>query len=446
MIGHWRWVLLAVAVAWGVAIAYSTATARVLYGDGSWSVLQHLLTPLRFNDYDVQRSFASFITQAPILFGQRIGVDSVFAYAALYSFGIFVIPAVAMVIALSLARQQPALFAANGLAILIYGFGANFINSEANLLFGFVWLAVTILALEGPAPILRSVVLPTLAFAMLRLYEGMLLVGPVLALWAIMATARIEAARDRIGLVLAALLFFLGATIGLGGFLAPRSPGNASNFLLNAFAYLRNPHAFLLMSGLAVIPGICLSGRWLRLACVATSAMFGLGFVAAITRLEGFYSFSVYYQNRSFMMFSLSVFVAALLVVEWRRPGWMRPDPGNTGHALLLVPFAFAVTGDAVGTYRWSAYVQAYCEVLDQDVSPLERLNVLQRSGARTAWTWTHPTMSVLLRDRGSKAMVVNEPGAFQWEPFDPADAVSIGYWGLCQAPLVGPRRTNSNR
>ena len=103
MIRGWRWVLLATAAAWGAALAYSTVAARVLYGDGALYVLFHLLTPHRFNDYDFQRTFASVISQAPILFGQRMGLDSVAAYAALYSFGIFVIPAMTMVTALFLA-------------------------------------------------------------------------------------------------------------------------------------------------------------------------------------------------------------------------------------------------------------------------------------------------------------------------------------------------------
>jgi hypothetical protein len=50
--------------------------------------------------------------------------------------------------------------------------------------------------------------------------------------------------------------------------------------------------------------------------------------------------------------------------------------------------------------------------------------------------------MSVLLRDRGSTAIVVNDPG--HWEPFDAAKPPSISVKGLCQAPLLGLARTDS--
>jgi hypothetical protein len=437
-------VLLAAAGAWSATLAYSTASARVIYGDGAWCLLVHLLTPHRFNDYDFQRTFARLISQAPVLFGQRVGVDSVAGYAALYSFGIFVIPAICMVLALYLARRQPLLFAANGLAILVYGFGTNFINTEANLLFGFVWLAVTLLALDGPAPILRGVVLPALGIALLRSYEGMLLVGPVLALWAILGAARTDAHKEHIGLALAALLFLLGATIGLGGLLSPRDPGNASSFLSSAFRYLRNPHVFLLLSGFAMIVAIYARGHLWRRAAAVLSALLGLGFVVTIWRLEGFYSFDVYYHNRSFMVLFLPAFVGTLLAVHWLRPRWLAPQNGDAAHALFLIPLAFAVAGDIIGTYRWNEYVRSFCGVLERSATPLERVTILSQSGARTAWGWTHPTMSVLLRDRGSTAMVVNQPGAFGWEPFAPASAASIPYRGLCQAPLLGATRADS--
>lgn len=415
-----------------------------MYGDGAWYVLVHLLTPFRFNDYDFQRSFASFISQAPILFGQRMGLDSSASYAALYSVGAFVFPAVAMLTALFLSRTQPVMFAANGFAIVVYGFGANFINTEANLFFALVSLAATIIALDRIAPILRGFILPIVSFALLRSYEGMLLVGPILALWAVVAAGRAGTERERFGFTLAGLLFLLGAVIGLGGFLSPRDPGNASSFLGSAFRYLRNPQIFLFLSAALAFSTICFSAPRLRLVCAALSAVFGITFLVAMTRLEGFYSFDVYYHNRSFMVLSLPVFVGLLFAVHCRRPQWLLAHGPRDAYAILLLPMTFAVAGDVLGTYRWAAYVREFCAVLDKDMSPSERLQTLRRSGARTAWPWTHPTMSLLLRDRGSVAMVTNEPGFFSWEPFDPAKAPSIGYLGFCQSPLLGRTRQDS--
>lgn len=432
--------------AWAAALVYSGAAGRVMYGDGAWLVLWHLATPYRFHDIDFQRSFALYISQAPILFGQRAGLENVSAYVLLYWFGALVIPALAMMAALFLARRQPLLFAANVAAIAVYGFGTNFINTEANLLYGLAWLAATILALDRPAPVLRGVVLPVAAFALLRTYEGMLLVGPVLALWALFAWERASHPGERLGLATAGFLFLLGAVIGLGGFLAPRDPGNAAGFFASAFRYLVNPHVWLMLSAFAALAGAMSTGR-VRAAWAVVSAALGIAYVAGIVRIEGFYGFDVYYLNRAFMALALPAFLAALLVVwRWRSP-WLAARGAGEGYAVLAIPIAFAVAGDMVGTRRWSDYVGEFCKVLRQDGTPVERLGALKGSGVRTAWPWSHPSMSVLLRDRGSPAVVANEPGQFTWQPFEPAKPPAIDYRGFCQAgPFTRPAPDSYDR
>lgn len=417
-----------------------------MYGDGGWFLLTHLMTPFRFNDYDRQRSFASFVTQAPVLFGQRMGFEDVASFAALYSAGTFVLPALIMMLSLFLTRKQPVLFAVNGFAMVVYGFGINFINSEANLLFALVWLAATILALDGLAPQLRGFVLPVISVALLRTYEGMLLVGPVLALWAGVGFGRSENEREKFGLAMASLSFFLGTIIGLGGFLSPRDPGNAASFLGSSFRYLRNPQALLLLSAAFALLASFFSPLRMRMVLVLLSGLCGFAFFGAMVRLAGFYSFDVFYQNRSFIVLSLPVFVGLLFAVYLVRPHLLLARGQPIAYAVLLIPMSFAVTGDVLGTYRWSTYVSEFCTVLGKDMSPHDRLQALKQSGARTAWPWTHPTMSVLLRDRDSDAMVANEPGAFGWEPFDPSKAPTIHYRGLCQSPLLGGARPDSLR
>jgi hypothetical protein len=433
-----RWIPFAAMAAWGAALAYSTAAARVLYGDGAWFLLVHLITPHRFNDYDVQRTHASLITQAPILFGQRFGLDKVADYAALYAFGVFWIPAAAMATALFLARRQPFLLAANVVAIVVYGFGVNFINTEANVLFGLVWLCVTILALDTPAPVLRGVVLPIAAFAMLRIYEGMLLVGPVLFLWTCIAARRATLEVERVGLTIAGLLFILGAVIGFGGFLAPRDPANAAGFLASAFKYLRSPQLYLLAASVLAFGAAFARTRAVQWALAAASTAGGVAYLVLSLRLNGYYAYDVYYQNRAFVALLLPLFVAFVFAASHLRPQWLRPWDAGAALLVVLVPLAFAVAGDMLGTWRWNRYVEAFCDALAGDAKPMERLQSLRARGTSTAWPWTHPTMSVLLRERGSVALVPNVPGNFGWEPFPPDKAPSIPYRGLCEAPLVG--------
>jgi phosphoglycerol transferase len=274
----------------------------------------------------------------------------------------------------------------------------------------------------------------------------MLLSGPVLAAWSALSAYRTRSDYERVGLALSSLLFLLAAVIGLGGFLAPRDPNNAAGFAASALIYLRNPHVFLLMSGIAAIAAVAARRRRTRIVLAIASAALGAGFTVAIGRLEDFYSFSIYYHNRSFMVLFMPVFLAALLAIWYWRAAWMGALAVPAAYPVLLVPMVFAVAGDAWGTVRWQQYVRSFCAALERDASPLERVAQLRQSGARTAWGWTHPTLSILLRERGSDAMVVNEPGAASWQPFQPQNAPSIPYAGVCQAPLVGPKRPDSYR
>src|SRR5258708_10137351 len=180
----WRIAFLICAASWGGALLYSSLSSRALYADGALYVLIHFQHPYQFDDYDSHRSFASFIAQSPLLAAQRFGAAGVASYAAMYSLGAFLFPALCMLTALFLSRGRPLLFAANLAAITVFGFGTNFINSEVNLLAGLVLLAGALIASEKSAPILRGFLLPGVAFALVRVYEGMLLGGPILAVWA----------------------------------------------------------------------------------------------------------------------------------------------------------------------------------------------------------------------------------------------------------------------
>ena len=430
-------IVLAIAIgAWSFALLYAALAGRVMYADGAYYVMVHFQSWFRFDDYDFHRSFANFISQGPILLGQKLGFDRVASYAALYFLGAIAVPAMAMMAALVLSWRQPWLFALVGAGCVVFGFSLNYINSEANLLFGLVWLAVAILALDRPAPLLRGFLLPLLGVIMLRTYEGMLLAGPVLCAWALLALSRSIDERERVGLAISALLFAIGAAIGLGGWLAPRDPANAQGFASSALRFVHNPQAWLLVSALAIVPGVKRAIPRSLLACAIISAAAGIAFLVSLDGVEGYIGYVIYYDNRTFLALLLPVFAGVALTAYWARPAWSEAG-ATAGYWLVLVPMLFAVAGDMVGTRRWNQYIHEFCTVLNQpDMKPEERLESLKATGVVTGWYWTHPTMSVLLRPRGSDAIVANEPG----QRFEPsvAGVSAAGMRGFCEAPFLG--------
>jgi len=419
---------------WGVCLLISALVCRSLYADGAYAVLELLRAPGRYIDYDAHRSFASYLTQTPVLIGQWLGVDQVPGYAALYTAGVHAFPALLFLTALSLAVCTPMLFVLTAGAIVIFGFGANFINTEANLFMALAWLAAVILVLPERRPVLRGFVLPSLAFLSLRVYEGMLFVGPVLAAAAYISSRDTDDPHERIGLTFAAPCFLLSALIGFSSVVAPRDPGNAAGFVAAGARYLSNPQVFVLAATLCSLVAATPMHRRTRLVWMAASVALAAVFTWQMIGAEGYFAYGLYYYNRAFLVCLLPLAIAVLFTVHRLRAAWLtQPLPKGAGIA-IVIPFAAVVVVDLIGSARWLTYERSFCRALEQAPSA-HAVEQLKQTGAVTGWGWTHPALSILLRERGSAAIVQNDPGL--WQPFDPAVPITLTYRGACENRLL---------
>jgi hypothetical protein len=339
-------------IGWLACLGVSAAVCRGLYADGAYAVLGLLQTP-RYIDYDAHRSFASYITQTPILLGERFGVQKVPAYAALYTAGDYLPPALLFLAALALARRVPLLFGATCAAIVVFGFGSNYVNTEANLLYAGAWLAAVILALPGTRPTLRGFVLPAIAFVLLRVYEGMLIVGPVLALWAFVSSRSTGDRHETVGLTLATLLLVFAAFIGFSSLVAPRDPNNAASFATSALAYLENPQVFVLLGAACSLVAMTRPTAGPRRAWLAATAILLAAFVWRMVRLGGYYAYSVYYYNRSFLVLLLAAACVVLLLIQRNRPAWLSKPFGAPALLAAVLPFVVVAGVDILGRWRW---------------------------------------------------------------------------------------------
>lgn len=426
-----------------VCVGVAVAVSRSFYGDGAYAVLGLLAKPMHYIDYDFHRSFASFIGQTPVLLGQRVGLTSVSAYGGLYTFAIDGLPLLAYVMALVLARNEPRVFAATALALAVFGFAGNFTNSEGNLFLGLAWLAGVVLALPGRRRFARGIVLPVLAFALLRIYEGMLLAGPVLAGWAYVRARRTDDLDEKVGLVLATLLFAIACAIGFSGYVAPRDAGNFANFASSTFAYLRNPQRWLLFASGCILVAVFCRSLPTAIGATLVAVVLALVFAADMVGLQGYGAYRIYYQNRAFVVLLMPIALAALAIADLYGNGRLTGSVDPARMLALLVPFAAVVAIDLLGSARWLAYMNAFCGVLDEPATASTGVARLKASGAVTGWHWTHPSLSLLLRRHDSTAIVPNEPG--NWEPFDPAGMALARYRGACENRRFGrPREAAS--
>jgi hypothetical protein len=313
---------------------------------------------------------------------------------------------------------------------VIFGFGANFINTEANLFMALAWLVAVILVLPERRPVLRGFLLPSLAFLSLRVYEGMLLAGPVLAAAAYVSSRDTDDPHERIGLTFAAPCFLLSALIGFSSLIAPRDPGNSAGFVAMGVRYLSYPQVFVLTAALC---GLVATShlRWgTRLAWTAASVAFAAVFTWRMIGAEGYYAYGLYYYNRTFLVCLLPLAIAVLFSVHRLRPAWLAQALPDGAGIAIAIPFAAVVAVDLMGSARWLAYERSFCSTLGQPPSA-HAIEQLKQTGAVTGWGWTHPALSILLRERGSSAVVHNDPGL--WQPFDPDVPIALTYRGVCE-------------
>jgi hypothetical protein len=433
------WLLAAFGAGALACIGLACVVCRSLYADGGYVVLGLLNNPMHYNDYDFHRSFASFIGQTPVFLGQRLGLVNISAYGGIYTFAVDGLPLLAYVAALVLARNVPRLFAASAMALAVFGFGANFTNSEGNLFLGLAWLAGVLLALPGHQRVARGIVLPALAFVLLRIYEGMLLAGPVLAAWAYAKAMRTESLDEKLGLVLATLMFAIACLIGFSGYVAPRDPGNAASFASSLSAYVRNPQGWLLLAAGCVLAAMLLPSRALALGATVAAIVLAAMFVSGMLGLRDYGAYRVYYDNRSFLVLLLPLALAALMAADLFGNRWLECSVAPARLLALLVPLVAVFAIDVLGSARWFAYVNTFCDVLAEPATASTGVARLRASGAMTGWGWTHPTLSILLRPSGTSAIVRDEPG--NWQPFDSAEIKLTGYRGVCENRRFGAAR-----
>jgi hypothetical protein len=175
--------------------------------------------------------------------------------------------------------------------------------------------------------------------------------------------------------------------------------------------------------------------RWFYLAASGVAAAV---FVERMLDLHGYYAYRLYYFNRSFLVLLLPLFVVGAVFATHHAA--LRTIH-NTRIALFAaaVPLVAVVVVDLAGSVRWLTYMRTFCSVLDDPGTSSQGIERLRQSGTLMGTRWTHTSLSVLLRRQGSHAMVQNDPGEFQ--PFDPAGPMKIGYRGACENRRFAGRR-----
>lgn len=162
----------------GVSGVYA---ARGLHGDGAFYLLS-ILTQEKFISDEAARQHVLALTQFPAVWAMHLGCQDLKLLIRVHSIGLILLPIAFWFFALALQNGS------NRFWLMLIAFSATYLssgfhaNGEYNLTYAMVALCASIILKKSISNWLALVMLVA-AFALIRSYEAMVYLGPLLILW-----------------------------------------------------------------------------------------------------------------------------------------------------------------------------------------------------------------------------------------------------------------------
>lgn len=399
-----------------VAAAAMASQALALAGDGSFYLLRNIATGEVFGTE--QRYFGNLVRQAPALVGVELGATDTRLLSALFGAGHLVIPALIWSLAIFLARDDRVVFAGVvGVSGLCAGTTWFFSVSEGVLAMPLTVLLGLLLWRE-PSWRWRHAALAVGASAVLvATYESALVTGLFLAAWAAWRAARVQPPLERWSCAIVAALSALSAVVAVRGAIDPISPKH-SRSLLYFVVSLEPWPLYLAIVGLALFvaglgPWLPRRARWAAL-CTGTA-----GLAVATASLE--VSAAAAFAARGGAAIAVLALLGLLWLDWWRRP---TAPPAPDGR-LLAVPVLFVLailTVNAWALRDWSQSFDTFQSRVDAARGPVSADDVIPPDRRDVLWSWTVPTLSLLVRSSPDAGVLYLEQDG-GYVPFSPRDA-----------------------
>lgn len=402
-------------------IAFSGAyTARGLYADGSFFLFS-ILNKEWFIADEAARYHAQLISQFPVILLLKLGVHDLNLLIRSYSIGLIFFPLIFWLNALLLHLKS------NIFWVFIIGFSCTYLSSgffavgEYNFVHALSAFCAAILFTPRLSKT-TSALLFISAFLLIRCYEAMIFMGPLLTIF---AAYRLFNDKDnsnfiKILLAVSCLCFIISFFIALNSILHPHSPGNLAGALNFRILLKNNQFIYLVLM-------TCL---WL-LSLRYRSNIF-VAIVSLTTLLTSLYFLSSeinwnapnqYYDFRTasglFLFFILSI--SGFLLLYSKTFDQLHNSKGLAIVSLLLfASLSYVTINHTIQYLNWTKKYQVFA-INNSGLTPIDQIitpdfKVLDR---KFNWPWTNPTLSILLRGNAD-AIILNQTSYTGWQPFDP--------------------------
>ncbi len=419
-----------------------------LFADGS-AFLIVLLKERTFFEPDPTRNFSVIITESPVLFALKFGVNNMKELIFAQTFGLVFFTTIIWVFSLIILATDSFFWPFVLLIAVVYLNTSFFAIGESQVAYSITACCMAILLSSRPINLPRGIILLALSFLVTRTYEALFFLGPLLSL---MTAARLrEASNQRpVGFLLwgAIILFLAASVIAALSVLKPVAPDSLADALRLSIIY--RDRQLLLSFALSLIYLIYVFlGNWKEInypCAIATAATLSLLALPANWALPRYY-----YDCRvmvalwlfGFGMIGLLIRLLPeklehrcaplrrfpILVTSINRVRTLRSAQAGQKGIFVYLPILLMILLAAIDVYH-SVQFQRFIENFATEVNSrtgvvaLEATNILERGGKYYGWRWTYPTTSLLLRADESKAIILNAKRYHGFQPFDPETAL----------------------
>ncbi|MBO6535985.1 MAG: hypothetical protein JJ966_07145 [Balneolaceae bacterium] len=441
-IAKYRWAIAGIFVLQFIYVLYAAWSTRIFYPDGT-IFFTHILQVVEPVHWHWDRQFAYYVQHSPLILSIKSGITDIFTLARIHTFWYFSFGLISLVANwFIIPKEKKAYF----LFPLIWMFGFYF-NTEffpitpGRLLTALFWMIFNLMLFHRSW---RSIILIVIiGWPLLRIYQGMLILGPLLGVlafwkaWAFKDTDKFK----MLSYLIIGLYMFAGALLSFLSVLDPQDKTSFVTFIIGfllVFDEELYPHWPQFLSLFAF--GYFAISVWKPQLFKSTKQLFvpflhvfsGAVFLMPIIWAESLAP-ETHQQVRSLNIYFTALLAIVAFFVAQKKIKISREIYRSAVRVFLII--AFVQIGWAIqATMQWNEYL----DIFKQELASLEPglhlaqettlLDINEEYGLSNGMhnDWDTVLMSILFSpDDSVKAIIAHAYGNVYF-PVDPYDASSV--------------------
>lgn len=398
-------------------IVLAILTSRCLYADGSFYLVK-ILEAQNFAQIAVNRCFAHDLFEFPVVVALALGVNSIPCLTFLFGIGCFWVWPAAMFLCYRMAPQH--------FWLVMLACAAGYLNAafmavgEHIIVHAIFWPVLFAILFVRPLTPFAAVTLLVSSIILVRSYESMFFLGPVLI--ALLAW-RMVADKERLWrqAVMGASVVFLTIAVYIAwiGIKYP-IPAQYYGFKLGFFHQILDPAWTVKMS---VFWAVVMLGAMYPTVAAIFRRPAGMIVCALVVLIWGLYPIlepqRIYppeQYNCRFLNLLVPLALTPVAAILRVRPQWLTtkvPDMVRLSAVMLVAQSLWQLSA----TYQWERHLSNWRNILAAQTGPIYLRG--DRNFNAPDFTWANPCQSIIIGPSRVRALIMPDHPEY-WMPFDP--------------------------